>query len=158
LDSLALPLAPGFVVVAGHLQGQLEEQLLHRFENDPRHAVGFRCKVREIHQTRHRKLCALSSDRGDELFGFGEEKSADAVDLLGNHHFAGLQFRNHPQQLGPVRASTRGLLAVDPGDVVTGGSRALFDLALGWLRAFLVLHNDKDESHSIDFTTFNALH
>jgi hypothetical protein len=47
----------------------------------------------------------------------GEGKPADAIDLLGDDHFAGLKVRDHAQQLGPVRASARRLLAVDPGDV-----------------------------------------
>jgi hypothetical protein len=38
---------------------------------------------------------------------------ADAVDLLGNNDFTGLQVADHAQQLGAIGASARCLLAVD---------------------------------------------
>lgn len=130
LDPLALLFAPGFVVVAGHLQGELQKQILRRVEHNPRNAFACGGEVGEIDQAGHRELRPLGPDRGDQLFGFGEGKPADAVDLFGDDDFARLQVRDHAQQFGPVRAGARRLFAVDPSYVVTGGSSALFDLAL----------------------------
>ncbi len=45
--------------------------------------------------------------------------------------FGELVNRGHSQQLRPVDASTRGLLAVDPGDIVASRARALLNVGFG---------------------------
>lgn len=45
LDTLALSFAACLIIVAGHLQGQFEQELLHRFQNDLGNTVGLGRKI-----------------------------------------------------------------------------------------------------------------
>ncbi len=71
LDSLPLPLAARFIIVPGHLQRQLQEQLLDRLQNDPGNTFGFGCQVGEINQAGNGQLRPLAPDRSHQLLGLG---------------------------------------------------------------------------------------
>jgi hypothetical protein len=45
LNTLALSFAACLIVIAGHLQGQFEQELLHRFQNNPGNTVGISRKI-----------------------------------------------------------------------------------------------------------------
>src|SRR5690606_10285319 len=79
---------------------------------------------------------ALVADRLHKLLGLGQGQAANAVHLLGNDNLAGLQVRDHAQQLGPVGARAGCLLTIDGGHVVAGRLRALDD---GFLPAHVLL-------------------
>nr|WP_254701600.1 hypothetical protein [Neorhizobium galegae] len=66
------------------------------------------------------KPCAFSADRCNELFGFRQWQTANAIDLFRDHDFARLKVRDQPQQLRPIGPSTRGFFAIDSGDVIPG--------------------------------------
>ena len=72
LDALTLPFASGFIVVAGHLQGQLQKQLLNRLQDDFCDSVGLGRNVGEIDQPRHRQLCSRGPDPAHKLLGLGQ--------------------------------------------------------------------------------------
>ena len=109
---------------------QLEQELLHRFQNDLGYAARPSREFREIDQAGDRQLRALRTDRVDQLLRLMQWKPADAIDLLRNDHLARLQIPDHPLQLRPVDAGARRLLAVNAGHVVPGQSRALLDSSL----------------------------
>ncbi len=127
LDALPLPLAAILVVVAGHLQRQLQKHVLDRLQHHLCHALRLGGQVGQIDHARDSQARALGADRGHEAFGLGQRQAADAVDLLRNDDFTGLQVADHAQQLGAIGASARSLLAVDAGDVEAGGPGALND-------------------------------
>ena len=149
LNALALPFAPGLVVVAGHLQGQLEQQLLHRLQHDARHALGACRHFTEIDQSGNGQPCALGADRMDQLLGFGQRQAAQAVDLLGDDDLTGLQVADHAQQLGPVSPRARGLLAVDAGDVIARPPRILLNPFLA-LQILLVGADAQVQARDLD--------
>nr|P22994.1 RecName: Full=Uncharacterized 28.3 kDa protein in PAR locus; AltName: Full=ORF 5 [Escherichia coli]AAA26413.1 putative [Plasmid RP4] len=132
LDTLTLTLAPILVVVAGHLQGELQKHVLDGFQNDFRHSVRLGGQLRQVHHARHGQLGPFGPDRRNQALGLGQRQAADAVDLLRNDDFTRLQVRDHAQQLGPVGACAGRLLAVDAGDVVPGGPRGRYKALLAF--------------------------
>ncbi len=59
-----------------------------------------------------------------------QREPADAINLLRDNHFVGLQIGDHPEKLGSVGAGTRSLLAIDTCDVIARRPSAVLDFGL----------------------------
>ncbi|WP_438270268.1 hypothetical protein [Rhizobium mongolense] len=89
IDALALALTPILEIVTSDLQGEFQQHLLHRLEDDLRDPLSVGCDIAQIDNTGHGKPCALRADCGNELFGLWQRQAAYAVDLLRNDNLAG---------------------------------------------------------------------
>src|SRR4051794_6082023 len=130
LHTLTLSLAAYLVVIARHLQGQLEQQLLHRLDHYPGDTVSLGRELGQIDQARHGQPRPLAPDRAHQPLSLAQREPTDAIDFLRDDHFTGLQIGDHPDELGTVGASTGGRLVVDTSDVIARRPRAVLDLGL----------------------------
>lgn len=90
-------------------------QFLLRLARRPRSRSDRQCRGRQAV-----RLFRGSLQRCNELFGFRQWQTANAIDLFRDHDFARLKVRDQPQQLRPIGPSTRGFFAIDAGDVIPG--------------------------------------
>lgn len=97
LDSLRLPVAPGFVVVTRSLQGDSQQHVLYAAQHDLRNAGSVRRQLGQVNHARDGEPRALGLDSLDQAFGIGERQARDAVELFGNDDFAGLQIGDQAQ-------------------------------------------------------------
>lgn len=67
LDALLLAGPTIFIVLAGHLQGDLEQHVLDGFEHDLRHVLGAGCNLGQINDAGHGERCPLVADGGHEF-------------------------------------------------------------------------------------------
>ncbi|TCU08616.1 hypothetical protein EV132_1262 [Rhizobium sullae] len=110
-DALPLAFTAILEIVPSHLQGELQQHSLERFDYNLRNAVSTRRDVGKFHNTGHGKACALIPNCLDQLFSLGQRQTTDAVDLFRDYDFAGLKIRYQTQQLRPIGASVAWLSA-----------------------------------------------